>query len=89
MAYCWAHARQKLFEVAQTGVTPIAGEGLKQIAALCQNEKSIRGLSPVKRLAIHRDRTKPIIDAFETWLAINRTRVKLTDILDVLPGGFP
>ena len=43
LAYRWAHARRKLYEVAQTGTTPIADEGLQQIAALYRLEKSIRG----------------------------------------------
>ncbi len=34
LAYCSAHARRKLHEVAQTGTTPIADEGLRRIAAL-------------------------------------------------------
>jgi hypothetical protein len=34
LAYCWAHARRKLHEVAQSGIAPIAEDGLKQIAAL-------------------------------------------------------
>ena len=75
LAYCWAHARQKLYEVAQTGTTPIADEGLQQIAALYRIEKNIRGLSPEARLAVRQEHSKPIVDDFETWLAINRTRV--------------
>ncbi len=35
LAYCWAHARRKLFEVAKSGkATPIAVDGLIQIQAL-------------------------------------------------------
>lgn len=75
LAYCWAHARRKLHEVAQTGTTPIADEGLQQIAALYRVEKSIRGFSPHERLAVRQERSKPIIHAFETWLSTNRARV--------------
>lgn len=46
LAYCWAHARRKLHEVAQTGTPPIADEGLCQIAALYRVEKDIRGQTP-------------------------------------------
>ncbi|KUJ83199.1 hypothetical protein AVO45_18650 [Ruegeria marisrubri] len=43
MAYCWAHARRKLFEVAKSGkATPIADDGLIQIQALYRIEKDIR-----------------------------------------------
>lgn len=75
LAYCWAHARRKLHEVSQTGVTPIADEGLKQIGKLYQVEKDIRSQSRGARQAARQERSKPIIDAFEIWLATNRARV--------------
>ena len=75
LAYCWAHARRKLHEVARTGTTPIADEGLKQIAALYRIEKDIRGQSPETRLAARQARSKPILDDFETWITTHRARV--------------
>ena len=75
LAYCWAHARRKLYEVAQTGTTPIADEGLRQITALYRIEKDIRGRSPDTRLAARQERSKPILDAFEAWLTAHRARV--------------
>ncbi len=75
LAYCWAHARRKLHEVAQSGTTPIAEEGLKQIAALYRIEKDIRGLSAGARLAARQDRSAPLIAAFEAWMTAHRARV--------------
>ncbi|WP_299154287.1 IS66 family transposase [uncultured Tateyamaria sp.] len=75
LAYCWAHARRKLHEVSQTGTTPIADEGLKQIGKLYRIEKDIRGLSPDARRAARQERSKPVIEAFEVWLMANRARV--------------
>lgn len=75
LAYCWAHARRKLHEVAQTGTTPIADEGLRRIAALYRIEKDIRGLCPEARLAARQEQAKPIIDEFEIWLTAHRARV--------------
>ncbi len=75
LAYCWAHARRKLHDVAQTGTTPIADEGLKQIGKLYRIEKDIRGQSPGARRAARQEQSKPIIDAFEVWLTRNRARV--------------
>jgi hypothetical protein len=75
LAYCWAHARRKLHEVAQTGTTPIADEGLKQIANLYRIEKESRGQNAEARLAARQERSKPIIDDFETWLTTHRARV--------------
>jgi len=45
LAYCWAHARSKLFDLTQRSVALIAEEGLKQIAALYRNEKQARSTS--------------------------------------------
>ncbi len=75
LAYCWAHARRKLHEVSQTGTTPIADEGLKQIGKLYRVETDIRGLSSDARRTARRERSKPIIEAFEVWLTLNRARV--------------
>lgn len=55
LAYCWAHARRKLHEVSQSGTTPIADEGLKQITALYRIEKDIRGQSPRNGLPFGRN----------------------------------
>ena len=75
LAYCWAHARRKLYDVTQSGAASIAQEGLAQIQALYRLEKDLRGLPADQRHAARQDRSKPIIDAFKLWLAQNRTRV--------------
>ena len=75
LAYCWAHARRKLHEVAQAGSAPIAEAGLKQIAALYQIEKSIRDLTAEERLGARQYRSAPLIVAFEAWLTTNRARL--------------
>lgn len=61
--------------MSQTGITPIADEGLKRIGELYRIEKDIRGLSPDARRATRQERSKPIIEAFEVWLTANRARV--------------
>lgn len=75
LAYCWAHARRKLHEVARTGTTPIADEGLRKITALYRIEKELRGQNPEARLTARQARSKPIIDDFEAWLTAHRARV--------------
>jgi len=75
LAYCWAHARRKLHDVTQSGAAPVAQEGLAQIQALYRIEKDLRGLSQSQRHCARQERSKPIIDAFELWLAQNRARV--------------
>ncbi len=52
LAYCWAHARRKLYELTHHNVALIAEEGLKQIAALYRIEGQVRGQSAEERLAM-------------------------------------
>ena len=75
LAYCWAHARRKLFEVSRNSTAPIAEDGLKRIAELYKIEAEIRGLAPEARLAARQDQSAPKIADFKTWLTHHRTRV--------------
>ncbi len=75
LAYCWAHARRKLHEVAKNSTAPIAEEGLKRIGELYRIEVDIRGQSSDERLAARQKRTVPRIEAFELWLTGQRARV--------------
>jgi len=75
LAYCWAHARRKLYEIAQSGTAPIAEDGLKQIAKFYKIEADIRGQSPEHRLGIRQAQTKPLIEDFEEWVDKMRARV--------------
>ena len=64
LAYCWAHARRKLFDLA--GSSPIARQGLAQIAKLYEIEAGIRGKPASERLAVRQSRSTPIVTAFGT-----------------------
>ena len=46
LAYCWAHARRKLYEVAKNSTAPIAEDGLRRIAEIYKIEAEIKGLTP-------------------------------------------
>jgi hypothetical protein len=73
LAYCWAHARRKLFELHKS--SPIAREGLAQIAALYKVEAEIRGRPAAERLAARQARSAPLVEAFGIWLERQRARV--------------
>ena len=88
LAYCWAHARRKLYDVAKNSTAPplrharacpagqrIAEEGLKRIAELYRIEADIKGQSAEARLNARHQRSVPCIDAFELWLAKHRRGV--------------
>ena len=75
LAYCWAHARRKLYEVARNSTAPIAEDGLRRIAEIYKIEAEIRGLPSEVRLAIHQDQSAPKIAGLKTWLTHHRARV--------------
>ena len=77
LAYCWAHARRKLYELTHNNVAPIAEEGLKQIAALYRIEGQARGTSVEERLVLRQTKSVPKIAAFKTWLDHARTQVSV------------
>ena len=75
LAYCWAHARRKLYELTHHNVAPIAEEGLKQIAALYRIEGQVRGQSADERLAVRQQKSTPKVATFKIWLEHARTQV--------------
>ena len=75
LAYCWAHARRKLYEVARNSTAPIAEDGLRRIAELYAIEAGIRGSTPAVRLAVRQAQSAPKITDFEHWLQQQRARV--------------
>jgi len=75
LANCWAHARRKLVEIKQSSGSPIADEGLKQIAEFYAIEKEIRGLDPEARRRVRQARTAPLVAAFGDWLKQKRARI--------------
>lgn len=75
LAYCWAHARRKLYELTHNNVAPTAEEGLRQIAALYRIEAQVRGASAEERLALRQTKSASKIAAFKTWLDHARAQV--------------
>ena len=61
LAFCWAHVRRRLYELAVGGASPIASEALQRIAALHRNENDIRGRGPEQRCDVRQARTRPLI----------------------------
>jgi len=75
LAYCWAHARRKLYKLTHHNIAPIAEEGLKQIAALYRIEGQVRGQSADERLAMRQQKSMPKVATLKTWLDHARTLV--------------
>ncbi len=75
LAFCWAHGRRKLIAAKPKKGSPIADEALLRIAALYKVEDTIRGSDPDERHAIRQNLSRPLADAFFTWLAAQSKRV--------------
>ncbi len=74
-AVCWAHSRRKFFELTQLRKMPIAIEAVTRIDELFTIEREIAGQPPAQRLAVRRERSKPLIDSFEAWLRGERRKL--------------
>ena len=85
-AGCWAHARRKLFELADiaakaregkpTTISPIAFEAVRKMDAIFVLERSISGLSPEARSAARRRDIAPLVNDLIEWM--KRERLKLS-----------
>ena len=85
-AGCWAHARRKLFELADiaakarkgkpTTISPIAFEAVGKFDAVFALERSINGLSPEARVAARRKDIAPLVNDLIDWM--KRERAKLS-----------
>src|SRR3712207_2738560 len=74
-AACWAHARRKLYELAAASKAPIAAEAVRRIDELFKVERELHGQPAAERLAVRKERTKPLVLELETWLRIQHARV--------------
>jgi transposase len=68
LAYCLAHARRQFFEVYQRSQSSVAAEALQRIGTVYQIEERVRGLTAAERVIVRQSETRPILEAFKTWL---------------------
>ena len=69
LAFCWAHARRKFYDIYAATQSPLAGEALRQIAALYEIETEIRGQPAEERRRVRQQRSRPLVEAMQAWLA--------------------
>jgi transposase len=84
-AACWAHARRKLFELADVAATargktkpaisPTAFEAVQKIDAIFMLERSINGSPPQKRLAVRRRDIAPLVNDLIDWMRQERAKL--------------
>jgi transposase len=86
-AACWAHARRKLFELADVAskargksaaiISPIAFAAVQKFDAVFAAEREINGLSPSERVAARRRDVAPLVNELIEWM--KRERAKLSN----------
>ena len=75
-AGCLVHARRKFEELLKNGnASPVAEEALRRLAWIFWIEKQAKDNSPVDRLAIRREQTRPHWDKLYEWLRAERACV--------------
>lgn len=84
-APCWAHARRKLFELADIAskargktaavISPIAFAAVQKFDAVFAAERAINGLSPAERLAARRQDVAPLVDDLLNWMRAERAKL--------------
>ena len=71
-AACWSHGRRKFFDLAKSGEAPIASEAVRRIDVLFEIEWTINGKTPEQRLAVRRDKSRPLAADLELWMRQQR-----------------
>lgn len=72
---CMAHARRKFFDLHKANKSALAQTALEFIGQLYGIEREAKDKPPDERLRLRRSRSRPIADAFHTWLLGQRARI--------------
>jgi transposase len=75
LAFCWAHARRKFYDIHKATQSPLAAEALQRIAALYAIEADIRGKPAAERQQARQQRSRPLVEAMHIWLNQQLERV--------------
>jgi len=73
LAFCWAHARRKFYELADN--SPVAVEVLQRIAALYKIEDEVRGAPAEQRQQIRHGRSRVLVDDLRIFLEAKNRQV--------------
>jgi transposase len=82
-AACWAHARRKLFELADVAskargktkaISPVAFAAVQKFDAVFAAERPLNGRSPAERVAARRTDVAPLVNELIEWMKQERTK---------------
>ena len=74
-AGCLAHARRKFFDLWVNHKSAVAEEALKYFVQLYEVEREVQDLAPDERRRIRQLKTRPVVDALNKWLQLQRHKV--------------
>jgi transposase len=77
-AGCLAHARRKFFDLWANHKSTVGEEALKYFVQLYEVEREVQDLDPDERRRIRQLKARPVADALNKWLTLQRQKV---------PGG--
>jgi hypothetical protein len=72
---CLAHARRKFFDLHAANKSQIAQIALEQFARVYDIEREVKELDTDMRLEIRQANSKPVLDALQKWLLLQRQKV--------------
>lgn len=74
-AGCLAHARRKFFDLWANHKSTVAEESLKYFVQLYEVEREVQDLAPDERRRIRQLKARPVADALNKWLTLQRMKV--------------
>lgn len=85
---CWSHCRRKAWEAAVVAKDPAAREALLRMRKLFVLEEEWDHLAPAQRHARRQLVSRPLVDDFFAWAAVQYARVKETRGLVATAFGY-
>jgi len=85
---CWSHARRKSWEAAVVAKDPTAREALLRMRKLFVLEEEWAHLAPAQRHARRQLVSRPLVDDFFAWAAVQYARVKAVRGLVATAFGY-
>lgn len=74
-AGCLAHARRKFFDLWANHKSTVGEEALKYFVQLYEVEREVQDLDPDERRRIRQLKARPVADALNKWLTLQRQKV--------------
>ena len=74
-AGCMAHSRRKFFDLHVAAKSQVAGQACAYISQLYDVEREVKHLSADERLQIRQAKSKPLANAFQEWMLLQRQKI--------------